>query len=71
MFGAPEQTDLEPILDVLEEWAEQLKHVDIAELFETGDKSAPELADAELDPPDSALTTTPAADPGPEPGGPV
>ncbi|MCG8643514.1 MAG: hypothetical protein MI862_27555, partial [Desulfobacterales bacterium] len=39
--GALEQTNLEPLLEVLEDWAEQLKHVDIEGVLEVGDKPEP------------------------------
>ena len=69
--GAPDRTDLEPIPDVLEEWAEQIKHFDIEELLGAEDNSeqasSPELGEDGSGPPDRALTTGP----GPEPGGPV
>ena len=47
MYGGPEQTNLEPILEVLEEWAEQLKDVDIQEVLESGDEAEPGFGEQE------------------------
>ncbi|MEL6934555.1 MAG: hypothetical protein AAFO17_15915 [Pseudomonadota bacterium] len=37
-YGGPDPTKLEPVLEVLEEWSDLLKHADIAAFFETLDE---------------------------------
>lgn len=68
-LGGPEPTNLEPILEVLEEWAEQLKHVNIEGVLEAGDSCETEIDENEPSSPASRLSATP--DPGPEFGGPA
>ena len=70
-FGGPEQIDLEPIFEVLEEWAEQLKHVDIQEVLEAEDKSEAGSSEHEHGPADTILSAPSAPDRGPEFEGPA
>ena len=70
-FGGAGQIDLEPILEVLEEWAEQLKHVDIQGFLGAGDDSEPGFGEQEPGTAGTVLSAPPEPERGPEFEGPV